>query len=249
MRQADWASGVPDTERIVTEGFRRPVTGWAADPASSDPASTDSASSDPVSSDPAFPDTFLSAPLAADYLAAPAGAEHSRLTLHPSVAPESPDGSPASGPALRVPPFAADWHGDTPPQWPLHTFLELGALDGAVPSARLHARHVLREWGQDRYGDSAELVVSELVTNGVKATRALAQAAIRLWLFSDRQRIAVMVWDASSQPPVRMEVNDDAENGRGLLLVEAVSDQWGWCFPGDTPAGNHHGKFVWAIIG
>ena len=226
----------------MTDGFRRPANGWPAEPAPSDFTRDRS------------PDAFLSAPLAADYLTAPAGAEHTRLTLHRTptpdrqAAPESPDGSPASGPVLRVPPFAADWRDGTTPQWPLHTFLELGALDGAVPSARLHTRHVLREWGLAGFAESTELVVSELVTNGVKATRALAQAAIRLWLFSDQQRVAVMVWDASSQPPVRIEVNDDAENGRGLLLVEAVSDQWGWCFPGDTPAGNHHGKFVWAIV-
>jgi anti-sigma regulatory factor (Ser/Thr protein kinase) len=191
----------------------------------------------------------LSAPLAGDYLAAPAGAEHTPLALHRPAMPESTAGPPADGPAQQVPPFAADWQGGTAPQWPLHTFLELGALDGAVPSARLHTRHVLREWGLAGFAESAELVVSELVTNGVKATRALAQAAIRLWLFSDQRQVAVMVWDASGQPPVRMDVNDDAENGRGLLLVDAVSEQWGWCFPGDTPAGNHHGKFVWAIIG
>jgi hypothetical protein len=32
-------------------------------------------------------------------------------------------------------------------QWPLQSFLELGALPGAVPCARLHTRHLLWEWG------------------------------------------------------------------------------------------------------
>jgi hypothetical protein len=30
--------------------------------------------------------------------------------------------------------------------WPLHSYLELGTLPGAVPCARLHTRHVLWEW-------------------------------------------------------------------------------------------------------
>lgn len=31
-------------------------------------------------------------------------------------------------------------------EWPLQTFLELGAFPSAVPCARLHARHMLWEW-------------------------------------------------------------------------------------------------------
>lgn len=185
------------------------------------------------------PGPFFSAPMVADYL--PATAEHPHLAMESAGVPLADD------PAPRLPPFASGWPGGVPHQWPLHSYLELGALDGAVPSARLHARHMLREWGLDR-DEGTELVVSELVTNGVKTSRAMAHAAIRLWLFSDGERVAVMVWDASPQPPVRMDVEDDAENGRGLLLVEAVSEQWGWCYPSDAPAANHRGKFVWAVV-
>ena len=39
-----------------------------------------------------------------------------------------------------------------PAQWPFQSRLELGALPGAVPCARLHARLVLTEWGQARPG-------------------------------------------------------------------------------------------------
>lgn len=53
---------------------------------------------------------------------------------------------PADTAGLRAPPFEARWAGRPAGEWPLHSFLELGALDGAVPSARLHARYVLREW-------------------------------------------------------------------------------------------------------
>jgi hypothetical protein len=40
-----------------------------------------------------------------------------------------------------------------------------------------------------------------------------------------------------------MDADDDAENGRGLLLVQAVSVRWGWHFPPDIG-----GKVVWAQI-
>jgi hypothetical protein len=36
----------------------------------------------------------------------------------------------------------------------------------------------------------------------------------------------------------------EAQNGRGLMLVEAISEQWGWCRHQDSD-----GKFVWAIAG
>ena len=129
-------------------------------------------------------------------------------------------------------------------QWPLQDFLELGALAGAVPCARLHARQVLWEWGLRSLGENAELLVTELVTNAVKASRAMTQAfPVRLWLVSDSAQILILVWDASPQPPVRMDTSDEAENGRGLMLVEAISEQWGWYFCEDND-----GKFVWAIV-
>ena len=56
--------------------------------------------------------------------------------------------------------------------WPLSTCLPLGALPGATPCARLHARAVLAEWGLRELAEEAELIVSELVTNAVRASTA-----------------------------------------------------------------------------
>ena len=136
-------------------------------------------------------------------------------------------------------------------QWPLLSFLELGALPGAVPCARLHARHVLWEWGLAGLAESTELLVSEMITNGVQASRTMTQAAVRLWLVSDRARVVVLAWDASPLPPVRADPGADAENGRGLLLVDAISERWGWYFPDEqacTAAPGQPGKVVWAIV-
>jgi hypothetical protein len=55
--------------------------------------------------------------------------------------------------------------------WALRSFLELGTLPGAVPCARLHARLVLREWELTVLSEDIELLVSELVTNGLQASR------------------------------------------------------------------------------
>ena len=51
--------------------------------------------------------------------------------------------------------------------------LVLGALPTAVPCARLHARQVLWEWAPPVDIAAAELLVSELVTNGVRAAGAI----------------------------------------------------------------------------
>ena len=160
----------------------------------------------------------------------------------PPAEPTGYDSPAASQAGVRIPPFVTRQERANGP-WPLQDFLELGALATAVPCARLHARHVLREWGLARLGESAELLVSELITNAVKASRAYKQASpVRLWLVSDLTRILILVWDANPQPPVRKNTSGEAENGRGLILVEAISEQWGW-YPRDGSAG----KFVWAI--
>ena len=54
--------------------------------------------------------------------------------------------------------------------WPLRSSLELGALPTAPSCACLHVKHVLWEWGLNSLVESAELLVSELVTNAVNAT-------------------------------------------------------------------------------
>jgi hypothetical protein len=125
-------------------------------------------------------------------------------------------------------------------------------VNGAVPCARLHARHVLRERGVlAGLAESYELLVSEMITNGVQASRAMTQAAVRLWLVSDRARVVILAWDASPLPPVPADPRADAENGRGLLLVDAISERWGWYFPGEQPGADspgQRGKVVWAVV-
>lgn len=156
--------------------------------------------------------------------------------------PQSDNSRQARNP-VRILPLADPQGNDVTGRWPLRSFLELGALLTAVPCARLHTRQLLWEWHLTDLGDDAELLVSEIVTNAVQMTRADGRTApVRLWLLADHAQLLMLIWDASPLPPVRMNSTDDAENGRGLVLVETLSARWGH-FP-------HHtgGKIVWALL-
>lgn len=155
------------------------------------------------------------------------------------------------GTTVRIPPLTDPQSIDITGRWPLQSFLELGAFPSAVPCARLHTRHVLWDWGVSGLIDSTELLVSEIITNAVHISREMDRAAVRLWLLCDRARVVVLVWDPSPQPPLPADPRADAENGRGLLLVDAISERWGWYFPGKQPstgASGQPGKVVWAIL-
>jgi hypothetical protein len=58
-----------------------------------------------------------------------------------------------------------------------------------------------------------------------------------------RTWVLILVWDENPQPPARMDVTEDAESGRGLLLVEVISDSWNWYRPHGMD-----GKIVWAQV-
>jgi anti-sigma regulatory factor (Ser/Thr protein kinase) len=159
-------------------------------------------------------------------------------TAHTTFAAHGPGQSVAS---VSVPPLPLS-ETSMPGRWPLQDYLEPGALPGAVPCARLHARQLLGEWGLSDLSDDVELLVSELVTNATQASRLIEKTiAVRMWLLADEAQVLILVWDASTHTPVRASVGEDDESGRGLLLVEAISDSWGY-FPHETG-----GKVVWAL--
>ena len=89
--------------------------------------------------------------------------------------------------------------------------------------------------------ETAELLVSELVTNAVRfsghpartlrySERANA-SLISLSLRHFRDGLLIEVYDTDSNPPIRSNPDDDAENGRGLILVDALSKEWSYFFP------------------
>ena len=121
-------------------------------------------------------------------------------------------------------------------------FLEMSAWPGAVQCARHHTRQVLQETGLKDLIEPVELVVSEIVTNAIRACGLDRDATVRLWIAVTQDEVLVMVWDASPCTPLRQSPDPEAETGRGLLLVEAVSASWGSFALADEP-----GKVVWAL--
>ncbi|MBP0456658.1 ATP-binding protein [Streptomyces montanisoli] len=123
-------------------------------------------------------------------------------------------------------------------------------LPVSLESARLareFVRHALIIWGVPGRGDDAELIVSELVANAVTHTSGAdtgegAVVEVRLRLCDACLRVEV--WDAGDGEPGIPGRSDDAEaeSGRGLFLVEALSRRWGSRLMTD------HGKVVWAEL-
>lgn len=132
----------------------------------------------------------------------------------------------------------------TRPSLLLRTKLDLAAYPSAVPCARAHTRSVALEWGLRELADSAELVASELVTNAVQVSsqlKTLETPVVRLWLISDRISIVIHVWDPSDELPVRQDAGSDQVSGRGLMIVDYESTDWG-AYRKET------GKVVWARL-
>jgi anti-sigma regulatory factor (Ser/Thr protein kinase) len=152
-----------------------------------------------------------------------------------------------SVPAGTSAPIPPSDHGHNPERWPSRDAITLGALDGAVPSARAHVRQMLWEWSHAELAQDASVVVSELVTNAVMASAELRPgiAPVQVWLGSDGAYVLAAVADASPRPPVRLNLAPDAEGGRGLALVEALSTRWGW-YPVHPATATGLVKAVWA---
>lgn len=138
--------------------------------------------------------------------------------------------------------------GGSTPSYPHRSNLVLGAFPSAVPCARLHARQVVWEWGLAALAEAVELIVSELVTNAVRASEGLPDTqqnlpTVQMRLHADHERVLIQVWDGNQQMPLRREPDLEADGGRGLSIVEAVSETCG----AYRPEGDR-GKVAWAVV-
>lgn len=108
-------------------------------------------------------------------------------------------------------------------------------------SAR-HIRRIIRsllcEWELPDLSDAAELAVTELVANVV---RHVPDRTCSLLMVRQQDGVRAEVADSCPElpaPPVA-EPSPDAESGRGLLLLDAVTDRWG------VLPGPGEGKTIW----
>jgi len=130
----------------------------------------------------------------------------------------------------------------------LATFLVLPATAAAPGCARAALRDALAQWGLRHLTDPAEAVASELVANAVTASAQAAPgdappAPVTLRITVQPGELHISVWDPDPVPPPRdHRPGTWDENGRGLMIVKALSRRWDW---DPTEDG---GKYVWATL-
>ena len=98
----------------------------------------------------------------------------------------------------------------------------------------------LRWRGQAELTDTAVLLLSEVASNGITHT-GLPVTVQMCW---QAGRLRVSVRDESPTFPMQREQHDDAERGRGLLLVDACAAAWGV-----RECATRTGKVVWFELG
>jgi hypothetical protein len=94
--------------------------------------------------------------------------------------------------------------------------------------------------------DVAELLAAELVANAVRHTKGPAALRVR---WSPPGTLRIGAWDADPsppRPPQTLAAVLEAEDGRGLALVRACADVWGWQ---PLARDGSRGKFVWCELG
>jgi anti-sigma regulatory factor (Ser/Thr protein kinase) len=146
----------------------------------------------------------------------------------------------------RVVRMPSDW-------WDAPSVVALALTRAAHPgkNARRFTRATLSRWGLGVLADDAEVIVGEFVANALRHTSASGgegpaaargDARIGLRLFRRSGEVMCAVLDPSDCAPVLTVPGNEAECGRGLQLVDALSDVWGW-----SPVAGR-GKAVWAIL-
>ena len=93
----------------------------------------------------------------------------------------------------------------------------------AAGAARRHVRTAIESWGVPADLHVATLLTSELVTNAIR----YAGGSVRLFVTCSCGHLRIYVHDTSPECPAALTAPADAEDGRGLLLVDTLATEWG----------------------
>jgi hypothetical protein len=122
-----------------------------------------------------------------------------------------------------------------------------GTNAGSVHAARDFTLATLHRWDAAERGEDIAIVVTELLTNALR--HGLRRPGdrppgrpIRLGLLQPGSCVLCAVADPSRAVPVPQGPGSLAETGRGLQIIRALSDMWGYTILGDA------GKVVWAAF-
>lgn len=117
----------------------------------------------------------------------------------------------------------------------------------AVGDVRRSVSSLLSDWGLSSIRDSAELVISELITNA--KTHGLSsndsdELPIKVSVSTKGRTVRIEVHDSRADNlPIVKESDLDSESGRGLAIVSMLSADWGVDVDSDGS-----GKTVWAEL-
>jgi hypothetical protein len=122
------------------------------------------------------------------------------------------------------------------------------ALPTAPGMARGHVQASLAVWGLSEFAETAALITSELVANAVTASARVPDGmhalVIQVCLIADGNVLAIECRDQAPGIPVLRKADEFAESGRGLAIIDDLTNgRWG-C----QPAIGQPGKCVWAEV-
>jgi Histidine kinase-like ATPase domain len=122
-----------------------------------------------------------------------------------------------------------------------------GTDAGSVGAARDFTLATLHRWDAAERGEDIAIVVTELLTNALRHALPWPgdpppRRPIRLGLLQPGSCVLCAVADPSRAVPVPQGPGPLAETGRGLQIIRALSDTWGYTVLGDA------GKVVWAAF-
>ena len=101
--------------------------------------------------------------------------------------------------------------------------VELAADPVSVCEARLFVRDRLRDHGLAEIESDVQLVVSELATNALTH----AGTPYTVTVHGDDIGVVLTVKDGSPEQPAVLKVEAMATGGRGMLIVDMLSQDWG----------------------
>ncbi|MFD7812427.1 ATP-binding protein [Streptomyces sp. NPDC059785] len=112
----------------------------------------------------------------------------------------------------------------------------------AVGICRRALRDILTTHHLPTLLEPAELLASELLGNAIRHTKG--PAALKLRQSGPSFRLGA--WDTDPTPPPTTYPRTHDEHGRGLRLVDAYADDWGWFQV--SAASGAAGKYVWCEL-
>ncbi|MFF3786551.1 ATP-binding protein [Streptomyces sp. NPDC001933] len=120
--------------------------------------------------------------------------------------------------------------------WELPFLAEPEEVAGLRRVVRLH----LRLWGLSDVADVAEICVSELVANVIRHVGAGTPSTLTVEMNDTHLRVALRDPDTRALPTLLLAGPDD-ESGRGLAMLDALSEGWGVILGAES-------KLVWCDL-